>query len=101
MFEFNKQYGHLKKYGLIVHGVGNLIGDSNVISISIPFLFNRTKLPKTFMGLDVRIGITENEMPIEFQNVDKNKEYIWAYQNLKTMLTVTLTLFARLSKNLK
>lgn len=83
ILEFNKQYGYLKKYGLEVHGVGNVIGDHNVISISTPFIFERTKLPGNFMGLDLRDGIAENEMPAEFQKVDNNKEYIWAYQRFE------------------
>lgn len=81
--KFSNQYGHLKKYGLKIHGVVNLIADHNVISISTPFIFDRTKLPDKFMGFDLRDGTAENEMPIEFQNIDNDKEYIWAYQRFE------------------
>ena len=63
--EFKKQFGHLQKAGLEIHGIANLIGDLNVISISAPFIFNRTTLPKRFMGLNLREGIAE--LPKEFQ----------------------------------
>ncbi|HYG40338.1 MAG TPA: hypothetical protein VD908_17035 [Cytophagales bacterium] len=81
--KFKSQYGHLKKYGLKIHGVANLIADHNVISISTPFIFDRTKLPDKFLGLDLRNGTVENEMPPEFQNIDNDKEYIWAYQRFE------------------
>ena len=81
--EFERQYGHLKGFGLKIHGVGNLIADHNVISISTPFIFDRTKLPEKFMGLDLRDGIPENDMPPEFRNIASDKEYIWAYQRFE------------------
>ena len=83
ILEFDKQYGYLKKYGLEIHGVGNLIDDYNIISISTPFIFDRTKLPNKFLGLDLRDGTAENKMPTEFQNIDNDKEYIWAYQRFE------------------
>jgi hypothetical protein len=79
--EFKKQFGHLQKAGLEVHGIANLIGDHNVISISTPLIFNRTKLPEKFMGLDLREGIAE--LPKEFLNANNDKEYIWAYQRFE------------------
>ncbi|QNA44823.1 hypothetical protein [Lacibacter sediminis] len=79
--EFKKQFGHLQKAGLEIHGIANLIGDHNVISISTPFIFDRTKLPKKIMGLDLREGITE--LPKEFQDINDDKEYIWAYQRFE------------------
>lgn len=81
--EFTKQYGHLEKYGLQINGVANLIGDHHVISISIPFIFDRTKLPKSFMGFDLRSGTPENEMPPEFQNIESDTEYLWAFQRFE------------------
>ena len=83
---FNKQYGYLKKFGLKVHGVGHLIDDHNVISVSTPFIFDRSKLPQSFMGLDLRDDTAENEMPSEFQNIDGDKEYIWAYQRFENFV---------------
>ncbi|MBK8087574.1 MAG: hypothetical protein IPK31_06320 [Chitinophagaceae bacterium] len=79
--EFKKQFGHLQKAGLEIHGIANLIGDLNVISISAPFIFNRTTLPKRFMGLNLREGIAE--LPKEFQYLNSDKEYIWAYQRFE------------------
>ena len=35
------------------------------------------------MGLIVRSGIPESEMPLDFQSIDNNKEYIWAYQRFE------------------
>jgi hypothetical protein len=35
------------------------------------------------MGLNLRNGIAENEMPAEFQNIDNHQEYIWAYQRFE------------------
>ena len=75
---FKSRYSNLKKFGLTVHGIANLMGDVNVISISIPFVFDQRQLPKNFMGLDLRINF--KELPTEFQNVDSSEEYIWAYQ---------------------
>jgi hypothetical protein len=81
--EFYQQYGYLIEYGLKVNGIAHLIGDYNVISIQTPFIFDRTELPKKFMGVDVRDGTPENEMPNEFQISDNSTEYIWAYQRFE------------------
>jgi hypothetical protein len=83
LLEFKKQYQHLYKYGLKINGIGSLSLDYNVISISTPFIFDHTILPKNFMGLDIRDGTPENEMPIEFQNINRETEYIWAYQRFE------------------
>ena len=77
---FRSQYGHLKKYGLKIEGIANLIDDCNVICVSIPFIFDCRQLPNRFRELDLRISIIESEMPEEFKKIDKSKEYIWAYQ---------------------
>lgn len=99
--EFNKQFGHLKKYGLKVHGIGNLISDHNVISISTPFIFDRTKLPDNFMGFDLRDGTPENEMPSEFKTMTTIKNTFGLIKDLKIMLIIMLTLFVRHSTTLK
>lgn len=78
---FKKQFGHLQKAGLEIHGIANLIGDLDVISISTPFIFDRTKLPRKFMGLDLRDGIVE--LPEEFQNINGHNGYTWAYQRFE------------------
>jgi hypothetical protein len=80
---FSNRYGHLKKYGLKINGEANLIGDKNVISISTPFIFDNRLIPDKFMGLIVRKGINENDLPDVFKNIDKEKEYIWAYQRFE------------------
>ena len=74
--EFNRQYDYLKRFGLKVHGVANLVDNYNVISISTPFIFDRTKLPGNFMGLTLRDETLDNEMPIEFRNLHSKEEYI-------------------------
>ena len=81
--EFRKQYGHLEAKGLEICCIANLIADHYVISVSHPFIFDRRSLPKSFMGLDVRGGTNENELPKEFQVYDQNSEYIWAYQRFE------------------
>jgi len=99
--EFNKQYGHLKKFGLEVHGAGDLSYDDHVIFISTPFLFDRTKLPDKFMGLDLRDGTAEDVMPIEFQNIDQEKEYIWAYQRFENYVDTYADLIRKTLDNPK
>ena len=83
---FTSRYAHLKKYGLKIQGEANLIGDVNVISISTPFIFDNRLLPNKFMGLTVRKGINEKDLPDDFKNIDKEKEYIWAYQRFETFV---------------
>jgi hypothetical protein len=80
--EFKKQYGYLEKFGLEINGIGDLM-DEPLISISTPFIFDRRKLPSTFMGLSLRDGTKEEELPVEFQNIKRGKEYIWAYQRFE------------------
>lgn len=81
--EFEKKYGHLKEFGLKINGVANLIDTVNVISISTPFIFDRTQLPKNFMGLDIRNGTVETDLPLEFRGINPGREYIWAYQRFE------------------
>jgi hypothetical protein len=38
------------------------------------------------MGLTVRKGIHENDLPVEFKNIDKEKEYLWAYQRFEAFV---------------
>jgi hypothetical protein len=79
--EFKKQFGYLEKAGLKIHGIANLIGEHDVIHISAPFIFDRAKLPKKFMGLNLRMEIAE--LPKEFQDINDDKEYIWAFQRFE------------------
>ncbi len=81
--EFKKRFGHLKKFGLQIHGTGNLNAGTEVISISTPFIFDHRLVPKEFMGVVIRNGIEENKLPEDFQNIDEGKEYIWAYQRFE------------------
>ncbi len=84
--EFKKQYGYLQIFGLQIHGVGNLISDYNVISISVPFIFDKTKLPEKFMGLDLRSVTAVDDLPIEFRSINSHNEYIWAYQRFEAFV---------------
>ena len=81
--EFKKQFGHLKKFGLQIHGISNLGSDQNVINISTPFIFDHRQIPKKYLGLDVRTSTLENTIPKEFQNIDSEEEYVWAYQRFE------------------
>jgi hypothetical protein len=97
--EFKRQYGHLSKYGLKINGIANLIDDHNVISVSTPFIFDRTKLPDKFMNLNIRDGIVEGELPKEFKNLDREKEYIWAYQRFEQYVDNNQELIRKTLKN--
>ena len=81
--KFTKQYGHLKKLGLEIDGIVNLGSDYQAISISTPFIFDNRVIPEKFMGLVVRSGTHETNLPVEFRNIDSEKEYIWAYQRFE------------------
>ena len=81
--EFKKRYGKLRKFGLQIHGIGNLAADHNVISVSTPLIFDHRELPKKFMGLPIRNSVSTYEMPPEFQITDNENEYIWAYQRFE------------------
>lgn len=80
---FRSQYGYLKKLGLKIESIATLMDDYKVISVSHPFIFDNRLLPKEFKGIDVRAGVNETDLPIEFQIDDKSprwytKEYRWA-----------------------
>ncbi len=53
---FKKEYGHLKKEGLRIHSVGELIEGYMAISISIPKTFDQSKIPDNYRGLTIRIS---------------------------------------------
>jgi len=100
LLEFKKQYGYLLKYGLQINGVGDLIDEHYVIFISTPFIFDHTKLPENFMGLDIRDGTPEDELPFEFQNINKETEYIWAYQRFEDYVDTHADLIRKTLDNL-
>lgn len=50
---FKREFGHLKKEGLEIHGLASL-GDENVISVSLTSTFNKNKIPKSYRGLIIR-----------------------------------------------
>lgn len=50
---FVREYGHLKKQGLLINGLGSL-GDETVISVSYPKEFDKSKIPKVYKGLVIR-----------------------------------------------
>jgi hypothetical protein len=87
--EFKDQFGYLEKYGLRISGLGQLL-DDYVISVSTPLIFDHRKLPKKFMGLDVRNGCSE--LPKEFENIDNKTQYIWAYQRFELCVDNNLEL---------
>lgn len=81
ILKFKNKYGYLSKYGLKIEGIANLIDDIDVISVDYPFIFDKRKLPQTFMGLDVRGG--SYPLPHEFENINSDNEYVWAYQRFE------------------
>jgi hypothetical protein len=90
--QFRKKFPHLLKLGLQIGGIANLISDSNVISVSTPFIFDNRLLPKSFMGLDIRSGTNITDLPKEFQNINPDNEYIWAYQRFEEFVDNNATL---------
>ena len=50
---FEREFGHLKKEGLEINGLGSL-GDETVISVSYPEGFDKDKIPSRYRGLVVR-----------------------------------------------
>lgn len=84
--EFERQFGHFKKLGLEIHGIANLSAGLDVIDISTPFIFDHRIIPKNYLGLDVRSSIKENTLPKDFQNIDSNEEYLWAYQRFELFI---------------
>lgn len=80
--EFNKRYKPLIKSGMEVIEIKGIERDA-VIFVSTPFMFDRREVPEKFMRMPVRQMISQNTLPQEFQNLDKEKEYVWAYQRFE------------------
>lgn len=79
--KFISRYGYLKKYGLRINGLANLMDDVDVIAVTTPFLFDNRLIPEEFMGLTVRCGVSD--LPEEFSRIAKYGDYIWAYQRFE------------------
>jgi hypothetical protein len=79
---FRSQYSYLKKFGLKIDGLGDLMGE-NVISVSHPLIFDMRMLPKEFKGIVIRSGIHDIDLYDEFKISNNQKEYIWAYQRFE------------------
>lgn len=92
---FTSRYEHLKKDGLKIQGIASLIGGIDAISVSTPFIFDNRLIPQEFMGLKVRKGISEDDLPEEFKNIDNEKEYIWAYQRFESFVDNNCDLIRR------
>lgn len=76
---FKKEFGDLP-------GIHKLSYSSHhgswAIDISHPFIFDRRRVPvgSFYLGVSVRGGTPQSEMPEEFQADHSNGEYTWAYQ---------------------
>jgi len=65
---------------LTIDGIGIYHGGAWCISISHPFVFDRRKIPESYLGIEIRGECLEKDLPKEFRIKDSKKEYIWAYQ---------------------
>lgn len=74
--KFKEEYCHT--LGLEILGKGICHGGTWVISVGYPFVFDKRKVPNSFLGIDVRATISNESLPEEFQVGDAKKEYIWA-----------------------
>ena len=75
--KFKKEYGKIPGLKVSTHP-GIYHGGIWVITVQHPFIFDHRKLPKTYLGIEVR-GSTPNEnMPEEFRVKDPQKEYVWS-----------------------
>jgi hypothetical protein len=81
--EFRKQYGHLEAEGLVIRYIGNVIEYHYAIWIEHPLIFDQRKLPKWFMGIEVRDHISDIDSIPEFQIEDRDTEYIWDYKRFE------------------
>src|SRR5882672_4371288 len=80
LLAFIKEYGHLRNSGLKEISLVNE-WEYDEISITTPFIFDHRKLPHEFMGLRVK-GHTD-DLPQEFENINNDTDYIWAYQRFE------------------
>ncbi|NJK97005.1 MAG: hypothetical protein HC905_20655 [Bacteroidales bacterium] len=69
-----------------------------MISISVPFIFDHRQLPNEFMGLILRTDIYD--LPMEFQNIDTENKYIWAYQRFEIFVDKHVDLIKQKLDNL-
>lgn len=74
--KFQKEYSNIPRLEILGKGICH--GGTWVISIRYPFVFDKRKVPNTFLGIDVRGGTSNEDLPEEFQIGDAKKEYIWA-----------------------
>jgi hypothetical protein len=81
--QFENSYKHLIKKGMRIGGVNELQPGYEVISVSVPFIFDNRELPEKFHGYMIRPSIKQDELPIEFKEVNNDKEYLWAYQRFE------------------
>ena len=81
---FEKKFGHLKKQGLRITGLG--FADErkkvHVIEVTRPFMFDSRLIPRRFEGMDVRSKIL-GDLPDEFiiNRADEGwqkRDFVWA-----------------------
>lgn len=83
LIAFERQYGHLTKYGLTIVGIADKGSGRPVISITTPFIFDHRRIPRSFRGMTVSGGFQESDLPKEFHVLDRRRGYIWAYQRFE------------------
>jgi hypothetical protein len=74
--KFQEEYGNIPHLRIL--GKGILHGGVWVINVQFPFIFDKRKIPNSFLGIDINISITNDSLPDEFKVNDPRKEYIWA-----------------------
>jgi len=74
--KFKEEYGNIPRLEILGKGIYH--GGTWVISVKYPFIFDKRKIPKSFLGVDIRGGTPNGDLPEEFQICNTKKEYVWA-----------------------
>jgi hypothetical protein len=75
--KFKEEYRHIPKLK-IGDWIGIYHGGTWAIHVEYPFIFDKRKIPSSYLGIDIRGGTQTVDMPKEFQVKDNKKEYVWA-----------------------
>ncbi len=75
--KFKEEYGNIPKL-YIGNGLGIYHGGSWAIHVEYPFIFDKRKIPQTYLGIEIRGGTQSKDLPKEFQIRNTMKEYVWA-----------------------
>lgn len=77
--KFKEEFGKIEKLK-ISDKIGIYHGGTWALHVEHPFIFDKRKIPSTYLGIDVRGGASIKDMPKEFQtkSTDPREEYAWA-----------------------